>query len=92
MGAGQSLWAGGGVIIVLMPYVHGRAQPVGKLLTPGALQLMAESMVGRPHQERFASDTPAHLLSKLQRLNVTDEGEKSVWGGKFNNIAPSART
>lgn len=44
----------GGVIIVLMPYVHGRAQPVGKLLTPDAVQLME----GRPHRERLVSDTP----------------------------------
>lgn len=72
---------------MLMPYVHGHAQPVGKLLTRDALQLME----GRPHQERFVLDTPSHLPIKHQRINI-NEGKKSVWDGKFNNFVPSAPT
>lgn len=46
MGAGQSLWMGR-VINMLVLYVHGRAQPVGKLMTRDALQLIAEFPEGR---------------------------------------------
>lgn len=62
MGAGQSLWMGR-VINMLVLYVHGRAQPVGKLMTRDALQLIAEFPEGRwfSTQDSFFTDAAARL-------------------------------
>lgn len=81
---------------MLMPYVHGRAQPVGELMTRDAFQLRLHGGLLVLHTGRVCADPPIKHhqrilgLLKGQSSDTVDYPESSpvaTWGSNFARAA-----